>query len=131
MLSRRQFVTSVGASVILGPFLRAPAFGAGAPGKRAKRLLMFCTMGTNPAFWLPRAAPGDIFNVMTDPLAAVKDNIILINGLASGNPGEGHGSPGAITGCTNQQVGTPQVTSIDQFIAAALPTKTPIPALLL
>ena len=74
-LSRRQFTNSVGASLLLSPILsmldRKPAQAAGA-GK-AKRILFFCTMGTNTKLWSPTG--GETSPKMSDmlkPLEAVK-----------------------------------------------------------
>ena len=57
-LSRRQFTTSVGAGLLLSPFLSTLRRGradAAAPAKQAKRVLLFCTMGTFPDLWTPTA----------------------------------------------------------------------------
>jgi hypothetical protein len=55
-LSRRQFTVSAGAGLVLAPFLSLLRGGdqpARAAGKQAKRLLLFCTMGTNTDMWSP------------------------------------------------------------------------------
>ena len=53
-LSRRQFAGSVGAGLLLAPFIKSRS--GGTPGRqpgRSKRLLLFCTMGTKPPLWTP------------------------------------------------------------------------------
>ena len=133
--TRRTLLKTAGAGLIAAPFLSLldgkPARAAG----RVKRVLFFCTMGTQPDIWTPTSVSGDnitAFSPSTQPLAAIRDNIVLIEGLSSGSPGEGHGSPQGITGLGYQY--TSMATSVDQFIADKLKTmsiNTPIPALLL
>src|SRR5215831_1417881 len=102
-ISRRQFAGSVGAGLVLAPFLRLgydrPARGAAK--NQSKRLLLFCTMGTNPSIWTPTSLSGETINTFsnaTSPLAAVKGNIVLVEGMPSGNPNDAHGSPDGLTG---------------------------------
>lgn len=124
--TRRQFTHIVGAGVLLAPFLARPARAQQA--KAAKRVLLYCTMGTNPDIWKPRNPPADIFNKATDPLAAIKGEIVLVDGLMTSDPGENHGSPEALTG---KGFGDPNPTSVDQFLAQSVGAQDKIPALLL
>src|SRR5262249_55825341 len=126
MLTRRQFTNATLASLILSPFAARRAKAQAT--KRAKRVLFFCSMGTNPTFWTPRAPPNDVFNVMTDPLSAIKQDVVLVEGLASSDPGENHGSPEGLTG---KGFPDPNPTSVDQFIAQKIAMQDSIPALLL
>jgi hypothetical protein len=137
--SRRQFVVSAGASLVLAPFLsllrgERPAHAA---GKKAKRLLLFCSMGTNPDMWSPTGVSAEnkfTFSAMTQPLSAIKSNIILIEGCPSLNVADGHGAPDGLTGLGYAQTGQVPIISVDQFIASGLASagvKTPIPAFLL
>ena len=125
-LSRRQFATSVGAGMLLSPFLsmlRRGRADAAAPAKQAKRVLLFCTMGTFPDLWTPTAVTGEssfTFTASTQPLAAIKDSIVLVDGLVSGNPGDNHGSPDALSGLGFQYSGQPAMISVDQFIGDRL-----------
>ncbi|HEY4184946.1 MAG TPA: DUF1552 domain-containing protein, partial [Polyangia bacterium] len=139
MLNRRKFVGSVGAGLLLAPFVSLvngdrPARAA---GKKAKRLLLFCTMGTNPDMWSPTGVSAEnkfTFSAMTQPLSAIKANTILIEGCPSMNVGDGHGSPDGLTGLGYGQVGQVPIISVDQFIAGALTASginTPIPSFLL
>ncbi|MDX2019993.1 MAG: DUF1552 domain-containing protein [Deltaproteobacteria bacterium] len=133
-LSRRQLTMSTTASLLFAPFisiLRGEK-AVGATGKKSKRLLLFCTMGTNPTMWTPPSASDggiDTWSAMTEPLAKIKDNLILIEGLPSGNPGNGHGAPDGLAG-----TGYGNATSVEQYISDQLIAqgiKRPIPVLLL
>ncbi|MFZ5894922.1 MAG: DUF1552 domain-containing protein [Myxococcota bacterium] len=127
-LSRRQLNIGAGAGLLLAPFLsmlNAGPTGA-APTKQAKRLLLFCTMGTKPDLWTPKVSGESItgFSAMTAPLADVKDNIVLVEGLPSGNPSNNHGAPDGITGMGYGYYavnGVQQLLiSLDQFVADKL-----------
>jgi Protein of unknown function (DUF1552) len=133
-LTRRGLLKTAGAGLIAAPFLSLldgkPARAAG----RIKRVLFFCTMGTQPEIWTPTGISGDsitTFSSSTQPLAAIRDNIVLVEGLSSGTPTEGHGCPQALCGQGSQY--EQSTTSVDQFIADKLKgmgVSTPIPALL-
>jgi hypothetical protein len=136
--TRRTFAKSAGAALLLSPFYRMLGGDDGAraatPG-RAKRLLLFCTMGTNPDVWTPTGVSGEntfTFSDSTSPLAAIKGDAVLIEGMPSGNPGDGHGSPDGLTGLG--YAGGPKMLSVDQFVAdklVAAGVTRPIPSLLL
>src|SRR5262249_5044631 len=139
--SRRTFIGSAGAGLLLAPFLSSldPGRGkarGGATG-RAKRLLLFCTMGTNPDIWTPTSVTGETsftFSPATSPLAAIKDSIVLIEGCPSANPGDGHGAPDGLTGIGYGGQGQASMISVDQFISdklVAAGVNRPIPTLLL
>ncbi|WP_437813056.1 DUF1552 domain-containing protein [Sorangium sp. So ce1078] len=133
---RRAFLkglgASVGASFLFTPFLDSIAQAA--PGKKPKRLLLFCTMGTATQIWKPASVSGETptFSESTSPLADVKQHVVLVDGLPSGNPGNNHGAPDGLTGLGFTDPA--KLISVDQFIAdklAAGGTKTLIPSLLL
>ncbi|WP_437896974.1 DUF1552 domain-containing protein [Sorangium sp. So ce124] len=133
---RRDFLKGLGASVGAGflftPFLDSIAEAA--PGRKPKRLLLFCTMGTAPSIWKPTSVSGETptFSESTSPLADVKQHVVLVDGLPSGNPGNNHGAPDALTGLGFSDPA--KLISVDQFIAdklIAAGTKTQIPSLLL
>jgi hypothetical protein len=128
MLNRRQLTISAGAGILLAPFISMLREGStrGATPKQAKRLLVFCTMGTKPDSWTPAVSGETIssWSTMTQPLSAIKDSVLLVEGCPGGNPEEGHGSPAGITGQGNgyyaiNNVPVPKV-SIDQFVADKL-----------
>jgi hypothetical protein len=139
LLSRRTFALSAGASLVLAPFVdhlfsRRRAHAATG---RARRLLLFCTMGTNPDLWKPTGVSGEssfTFSDMTAPLAAIKDNLVMIDGLISGNPADGHGAPDGLTGVGFALSGSPACISVDQFVSDRLKASgvnSAIPTLLL
>jgi hypothetical protein len=127
-LSRRQLTISAGAGLLLAPFVSMLREGTtrAATGKQAKRLLVFCTMGTKPDSWTPTVSGETISNwsAMTQPLSAIKDNVVLVEGCPAGNPGDGHGSPQGLTGMGNGYYAVNNVQqlaiSVDQFVADAL-----------
>lgn len=138
MPSRRQFVGSVGAGLLLAPFinvgLRRKAVAA---SNQSKRVLIFATMGTYPPLWTPTVSGENItsWSAMTQPLSAVASNIVLVEGMPSGNPNDGHGSSDSLTGQGFGYYGQGVVKiSVDQFIAnklVAAGVNRPISALLL
>jgi hypothetical protein len=127
MATRRQFLASAGAGLLLAPFIDAGMRReAKAASTTSKRLLMFCTMGTYPPLWTPKVSGEAItsWSAMTQPLSAVADNIVLVEGMPSGNPNDGHGAPDSLTGqgygyyaVNNVQV---LKSSVDQFVATSL-----------
>jgi len=139
MPSRRQFVGSVGAGLLLAPFinmgLRRKA--AAAASNQSKRVLIFATMGTYPPLWTPTVSGESItkWSAMTQPLSAVASNIVLVEGMPSGNPNDGHGASDSLTGQGFGYYGQGVVKiSVDQFIAnklVAAGVKRPIASLLL
>ena len=136
-INRRQFAMSAGAGLLLAPFLRHLRAEAAAAPKRAKRVLLFCTMGTNPDLWTPTAVTAEnqfTFTAMNAPLAAAKQHVVLVDGLVSGNPGDNHGSPDGLSGLGFQYSGQPAMISVDQFLGdslTAMGVNRPIATLLL
>src|SRR6187551_2505446 len=100
-LSRRQLNIGAGAGLLLAPFLSMLDAGTtrAATPKQVKRLLLFCSMGTKPELWSPKASGESItsFSASTAALSSVKDNLVLIEGLPAENPSNNHGCPDAIT----------------------------------
>lgn len=127
-LSRRQVTVSAGAALLLAPFvsmLNARSSGA-ATGKQAKRIVLFCTMGTKPDLWTPKVSGESItgFSQMTAPLADIKDNIVIVEGMPAEMTSNNHGSPDGITGMGNGYYAVNNVqqlkNSVDQFVADKL-----------
>ena len=140
-MTRRQLAGGVGAGLLLAPFVnlatRRPAASAAA-AHQSKRVLLFCTMGTNPPMWTPTGISGEsitTWSAMTQPLSAVKDSIVLVEGLPSGNPNNGHGASDSLTGQGFGYYGQGVIKiSVDQFIAnklVASGVNRPISSLLL
>jgi hypothetical protein len=125
MPSRRQFVGSVGAGLLLAPFVNLAFRRRARAANQSKRLLIFSTMGTYPPLWTPTGISGQSITAwsnMTEPLSAVADNVVLVEGMPSMNPNDGHGSQDGLTGQTSNyttdSTGKHIVTSsVDQYIA--------------
>jgi Protein of unknown function (DUF1552) len=142
MPTRRQFIGSAGAGLLLAPFIGL-GFDreARAAANQAKRLLLFCTMGTYPPLWTPTGISGEsitAWSAMTQPLSAVADNLVLIEGMPSGNPNDGHASSDGLTGQGFGYYAVNNVPvvkiSVDQFVAKNLVAQgvnRPIASLLL
>jgi hypothetical protein len=123
--SRRQFVGSAGAGLLLAPFINvATRKQAQAATRQVKRVLVFCSMGTKPSLWTPTGISGETINTwsaMTQPLSAAKANLVLVEGMPSGNPNDGHGASDSLTGQGFGYYGQGVVKiSVDQFIAKKL-----------
>jgi hypothetical protein len=135
MPSRRQFVGSVGAGLLLAPFINMGlARKAQAGSRQSKRLLVFCSMGTYPSLWTPTVSGESItkWSAMTQPLSAVADNVILVEGMPSGNPNDGHGASDSLTGQGFGYYGQGVIKiSVDQFVAQTVGMGRPISSLLL
>src|SRR6187402_593160 len=128
-LSRRQLNIGAGAGLLLAPFIAMLREGPlrAATTKQAKRLIVFGTMGTKPDSWTPTQIAGEsigTWSAMTQPLSAIKDNVVLVEGCPAGTPADGHGSPAGLTGqgfgyyaVNNVQV---PAVSVDQFVAEKL-----------
>jgi len=123
-LSRRQLGWSIGAGLLLAPFIDlARKQEARAASSSATRLLIFCTMGTYPPLWTPAISGERItaWSNMTAPLQAIADDVVLIEGMPSGNPNDGHGASDALTGQGFSYYGPGVIkTSVDQFVAKKL-----------
>jgi hypothetical protein len=144
MPSRRQFVGSVGAGLLLAPFINPRFLGlrreAQAATRQSKRLLIFATMGTYPPLWTPNVSGETItsWSAMTQPLSAVASNLVLVEGMPSGNVNDNHGSSDSLTGQGNGYYAVNNVpvikNSVDQFVAKHLVSagiNRPISSLLL
>jgi hypothetical protein len=135
--SRREFMRHAGLAAAFSPFLSILdpklARAQAAPG-RAKYLLLFCTNGTDTRAWSPAAGSSDsniTFSPMTEPLAPIKDKLVLIEKLDSNGSAGQHAQPGGLTG---QNYGGQNIISIDQFAADGLRANgviTEVPSLLL
>lgn len=134
-LSRREFARRVGLAALFSPFMSlvkaAPAQAA--PVGKAKYLLVFFSNGTDPAAWTPAGSTVDnlVFSAMTEPLAPLRGNLVLVEKLSSNGTADNHAAPG---GLTAQGYGGQTRISIDQFVADKLRAAgvvTPIPSLIL
>jgi hypothetical protein len=130
-LYRRAFLESAGLATLFAPFLgllRAPEAKAQAPGP-FENLLLFCTPGTDVTQWSPRGSTDMAvsFSEMTEPLSAIKSNVILVEKLSSNGTADSHGAPGGLTGIG---YGAPTHISIEQWVSDRLP-QAPIKNVLL
>jgi hypothetical protein len=120
--NRREFTRNAGMLALFSPFisLLEPklARAQGAPG-RAKYLLIMVSNGTDPGVWNPAgSSQGNItFSQMTDTLAPIKNDVILLNKFDSQGSAGSHGAIGAITG-NGQYSG--QLQSLDEWVAQDL-----------
>ena len=118
---------SVAAGLLLAPFIDAGLRrDAKAASGTAKRLLVFCTMGTYPPLWTPTVSGETIstWSAMTEPLSAAANDIVLVEGMPSGNPNDGHASSDSLTGQGYGYYAVNNVpvvkVSVDQFVANSL-----------
>ena len=137
-LSRRTLARSAGASLLLGPFynLLRPGHAFAAPG-RARRVLIFHSEPTDTHTWNPKNVAGESsfeFPDMLAALAEIKQNVVLVDGLAPKQPGDAHFSPHALTGVGREGRPDKGIISIEQYIGDQLqktPDKRPISNLIL
>lgn len=134
--SRRDFVRHAGIATLFAPFvsLLDRKTVTAAPTGGAKYFLLFFTNGTDVASWTPQGSDAGItsFSKMTEPLSAVKDSIIMVDGLSGGGLCSSHGSPGGLCGRTD--VWQKGVVSLEQFVSDGLKANgvtTQIPHLVL
>jgi hypothetical protein len=120
--NRREFTRNAGMLALFSPFisLLEPklARAQGAPG-RAKYLLIMVSNGTDPGAWNPAgSSAGNItFSQMTDTLAPIKNDVILLNRFDSQGSAGSHGAIGAITG---NGAYSGQLQSLDEWVAQDL-----------
>ena len=117
--NRRTFAKGVGLATLFSPFLRYfdPAHAQGAPGP-AKYLFIFFTNGTEPSVWKPGGGAGSIqHSQMTEPLAPLNSNLVLIDNLNSNGTANSHAAPGGLTG---SNYGSQDLISLDQFASDKL-----------
>lgn len=119
--NRRNFIRAAGAATLFAPFaslLDGRPLQAATPGK-AKYLLIFVTHGTDVGKWASQGSDSSItsFSQMTEPLSAITDSLILMEGVSGQGLCAGHGSPAGLCGYS---WGANPLISIDQFISDGL-----------
>ncbi len=131
--SRREFTRNVALASLFAPFVSLfDRQAAHAQPGQAKYLLVFFTNGTDANLWSPKGSTENnvVFSRMTEPLAAIKNDVVLVENLDSLGTAAGHAAPGGLTGKT---YGAARV-SVDQFVSTALQAmgvSTQIPNLVL
>lgn len=121
--SRREFMRHAGLAAVFSPFLSIldpkMAKAQAAPGQ-AKYLFIFFTNGTDVGAWTPRngSSDGNInFSALTEPLAPLRDRLIIVEQLDSRGTATNHAAPGGLTGKNYDS--TPLI-SLDQFVGDGL-----------
>lgn len=99
--NRRDFGRAAGLSLLFAPFVRkvSPSHAAAAGGP-AKYLFLFFSNGTEPSVWSPKGSTPSslVHSQMTEPLAPLNDNLVIIEKLDSMGTASSHGGPGGLTG---------------------------------
>ena len=131
--SRREFTRNAALSALFSPFVSLVTGdgAARAATGRAKYLCLFVTTGTHIDSWTPRGSTENSirFSSMNAPLAAIKENLIIIEKLSGQGTSNDHNQPGGLTGR-----GQGPYASVDQFVADRIRaggTSTAIPSLIL
>ncbi len=119
-LNRRDFARSAGLATLFAPFVRyvTPVHAQSAPGQ-AKYLFIFFSNGTEPAVWSPKGSTASSLShsVMTEPLAPLNDNLVIVEKLDSMGTASSHGAPGGLTGANFS--GKPLI-SVEQYVSDQL-----------
>lgn len=133
-MRRRNLLRALGAGALTIPlgqaFRPAPARAAGG---HAKYLFLLHTNGTAPWLWTPAGSTATnlVFSPMTQPLEALRSDLIIVEKLSSNGTADNHGAPGSLTG---EGYSSNSRTSVDQFISdqlVAAGRSGPIPNVLL
>ena len=124
-LSRRQFAGSVGAGLLLAPFInmatRRQAQAAAQAVEADPAVLHDGDVAVAVDADGSRARRITTWSAMTQPLSAVKANVVLVEGMPSGNPNDGHGASDSLTGQGFGYYGQGVIKiSVDQFVAKKL-----------
>src|SRR6187402_881451 len=118
--NRRDFIAAAGLGALFAPYVRliVPSQAQTELGP-AKYLFIFFTAGAETAVWSPRGSTASSIShsVMTEPLAPLNPNLVLVERLDSMGTAASHGSPGGLTGANFS--GTPLI-SVDQYISDQL-----------
>ncbi|MBW2462611.1 MAG: DUF1552 domain-containing protein [Deltaproteobacteria bacterium] len=119
-MRRRQLVRNVGLAALFSPFLSllhdSPARAVGGP---AKYLFLFVTNGTDSPVWTPTGSTEDriSWSEMNAPLAALQEDLVIVENLDSYGEATEHGSPAGLTGFGLDGRG---FDSVDQFASDGL-----------
>jgi hypothetical protein len=128
--NRREFTRNVGMLTLFSPFIGMlePSLAKAQTAGRAKYLLIITSNGTDPGIWQPQGGGGGItFPQALEPLAAIRNDVILLNQFDSKGTAGNHGAPGAISAANYSQT-----ESLDFFVANDLRSRgilTQVPSL--
>lgn len=134
-MRRRDLLKKAGLAVLGAPFLSLLSDGpARAEPGVAKYLFLFMTSGTDSAQWTPTGSTASnlVFRPMNQPLAALREDLVIVENLDSFGTAQEHFDPGGLTG--HGPGSTAPYSSVDQYIADALygsGVRTEFPFLLL
>lgn len=133
-MKRRQLVRNAGLAALFSPFLsllrETPARAAGGP---AKYLFLFVSNGTDSPAWTPTGSTEDriVWSEMNAPLAALREDLVIVENLDSHGKATEHGSPAGLTAFGLDDDG---FDSVDQYASDGLRARgvsTDFPFLLL
>lgn len=131
---RRDFMAAAALGAVFAPYVRliTPSKAQTELGP-AKYLFIFFTNGTEPAVWSPRGSTSSSIShsSMTEPLAPLNGNLVIVEKLDSNGTAGSHGAPGGLTGANFS--GKPLI-SVEQYVSDQLRNagvNTQIPNLLL
>lgn len=117
---RRDFIAAAGLGAVFAPYVKliTPSQAQTELGP-AKYLFIFFTSGTEPAVWSPRGSTISSLthSVMTEPLAPLNSNLVLVERLDSNGTAGSHGGTGGLTGANFS--GTPLI-SVEQYVSDQL-----------
>ena len=118
--TRREFTRNVGMLTLFAPFIEMlePSLAKAQTAGPAKYLLIITSNGTDPAIWQPlngSGAGGINFSPALEPLAAIRNDVILLNQFDSQGTAGNHGSFGGLSG---NDFG--RTESLDFFVAGDL-----------
>jgi len=121
-LHRRDFLRSAALATLFAPFmdlLRTPTASAQSAGGY-ENLLLFVTNGTDIPLWTPRGSSETriAWSAMTEPLAPLAANLVIVEKLDGNGTTSSHGAPGGLTG---KGYGQPTHISIEQWVSDKLP----------
>ena len=132
--NRRDFTKAAGLGALFAPYLSLirPTHAQTELGP-AKYLFIFFSNGTEPSVWSPRGSTASslVHSQMTEPLAPLDDNLVLVEKLDSMGTANSHGGPGGLTGAGFS--GQPLI-SLEQYVSDQLRNlgvRSPIPNLVL
>lgn len=133
--TRRQFATTIGLGLLLGPWASPNRTARAAPSTtKAKRLVVvFSPNGTVHSHWRPTGS-GTSFSFpsgsILEPLSAQKDKLIVCDGIDFKIPSPNH-EPGMASMLTGYLDGTSSTggMSVDQYVASVIGASTRFPSL--
>ncbi|MGZ5971362.1 MAG: DUF1552 domain-containing protein, partial [Polyangiales bacterium] len=121
MVSRRQVLFGLGASLIAAPFVNVLRGARADGGKIAKRLIVFFSPnGTVHSHWRPTVTGDFALGSILEPLTAIKSDVTVLDGIDFyGFDNHEPGMAGMLTG-QGTAANEGQGASVDQYIASKI-----------